>query len=200
MRRQGERPELIRWRLCGTSSPLPSWRRVYRRLEAPRAGRGRSSSANAIAEGGRTNCRRLGRRADPSRFVRRGLMVDLSDDMRAPLGPQYSEECRRLRADRCAEMSGHLIPHIEHSSGASIWPSGRIVVLNRPIFRGGRPLDEALKVRWIGPHFFFSFELSYQREFRSPVWAGLRGRWSGLTRNLLQSLPSLCRMVVRGLD
>lgn len=25
MRRQGERPELIRWRLCGTISPLPSW-------------------------------------------------------------------------------------------------------------------------------------------------------------------------------
>ena len=34
MRRQGERPELIRWRLCGTNSPLPSWRNVYQHVEA----------------------------------------------------------------------------------------------------------------------------------------------------------------------
>ncbi len=75
-----------------------------------------------------------------------------------------------------------------------------MVVLIRPIFHGGCLLDEALKVRWIGFHFFFSFELSYQRESRGPVWAGLRGWYSGLTGNLLQSLPSLCRMVVCGLD
>ena len=40
-------------------------------------------------------------------------------------------------------------------------------------------MDEALKVRWIGPHFFFSFELSYQRDPSKAVWAGLRGWWSG---------------------
>ena len=51
----------------------------------------------------------------------------------------------------------------------------------------------------MGLHLFFSFELSYQLASRSPVWQSLRGRWSGKTRNLLQSLPWLCRMVVRGL-
>jgi hypothetical protein len=51
----------------------------------------------------------------------------LSDDSRGHLGPKYSDECRRMRADRCAETQGYLIPHVEHSSGASIWPSGRIV-------------------------------------------------------------------------
>ena len=51
--------------------------------------------------------------------------------------------------------------------------SGRMVVLNRPIFHRGSPLVEALKVRWIGPHFFFSFEISYQREPLKPRLGGL---------------------------
>ncbi len=32
----------------------------------------------------------------------------------------------------------------------------------------GHPLDEALIVRWIGRHFFFSFELSYLKAPRKP--------------------------------
>ena len=41
-------------------------------------------------------------------------------------------------------------------------PKEREVVLKRPILHRGRPSDEAFKVRWIGPQFFFSFELCYQ--------------------------------------
>ena len=52
----------------------------------------------------------------------------------------------------------------------------RMVVLIRLIFHGGCPFDEAPKVRWIGLHFFFSFELSYQGESRSAVCRSLRGQ------------------------
>ena len=38
------------------------------------------------------------------------------------------------------------------------------------------------------PHFFFSFELSYRESSRGPVWAGLRGWWSGLTKRALAVL------------
>jgi hypothetical protein len=49
-------------------------------------------------------------------------------------------------------------------------------------------------------HFFFSFELSYQGEPRSPSGRGL-GVFDGqFSQKLLQSLPSLCRMVVRRLE
>jgi hypothetical protein len=48
--------------------------------------------------------------------------------------------------------------------------------------------------------FFFSFELSYQRERRSPVWTGSLGLLVSSRKNLLQRPPSLCRMVVCRLD
>jgi hypothetical protein len=35
---------------------------------------------------------------------------------------------------------------------------------NRPILKLGSSVGESLKVRWIGPHFFFSFELSYYKD------------------------------------
>jgi hypothetical protein len=49
------------------------------------------------------------------------------------------------------------------------------------------------------PHIFFSFELSYWRPPETRSWAGARGTWSSLTKSLLQSPPSLCRMVVASL-
>src|ERR1035437_124809 len=36
--------------------------------------------------------------------------------------------------------------------------------------QGGSPLDEALTVRWLGLHFFFSFDLSYLKAVGKPVW------------------------------
>jgi hypothetical protein len=51
-------------------------------------------------------------------------------------------------------------------------------------------LDEALKVRGIGPHFFFSFELSYRKESRTPVWAALQGWVGRLKKKLLEPLPA----------
>src|ERR1035437_7432227 len=59
----------------------------------------------------------------------------------------------------------------------------------------GHPLDEALIVRWIGLHFFFSFELSYLRAPRKP-----RLDVAPVARheNLLLYAVSLCRMVVCG--
>jgi hypothetical protein len=47
--------------------------------------------------------------------------------------------------------------------------------------------------------FISSFRSSCLIKFRSPVWRDLRGNRSGLTSNLLQSRPCLCRMAVRGL-
>jgi hypothetical protein len=56
-------------------------------------------------------------------------------------------------------------------------------------------LDETLRIRWIGLHFFFSFELSYQRELRSPIRTGLPRAAVRCHKNLLQNPHSLCRMV-----
>jgi hypothetical protein len=49
------------------------------------------------------------------------------------------------------------------------WPE---VVLYRPILEWGPPLDEGLSVRWIGLHFFFSFELSYLKAAKKASLAG----------------------------
>src|ERR1035437_1797939 len=59
----------------------------------------------------------------------------------------------------------------------------------------GHPLDEALIVRWIGLHFFFSFELSYLNAPRKP-----RLDVAPVARHekLLLYAVSLCRMVVCG--
>ena len=75
-----------------------------------------------------------------------------------------------------------------------------MVVLIRPIFIEVCPLDEALKLRWIASPFFFSFELSYQREPRSLVWTGSRGLLVSSLKNFLQCPPFLFRMVVRRLE
>jgi len=104
MRRQGERPELIRWQLCGMISPLPSWRSVYQHVEAARAGRGRSSSAHAIAEGGRRTDELPTPRTPRCSVALHTARTDGRPlGQRAALGPQYSEEWRQLRADRCAD-------------------------------------------------------------------------------------------------
>ena len=50
--------------------------------------------------------------------------------------------------------------------------TGRIVVIYRPIPQWGTPLYEALGIRWIGFHFFFSFEFSYLRAPKKPRLAG----------------------------
>ena len=52
---------------------------------------------------------------------------------------------------------------------------GRNVVLIRPIFIEVCPQDEALKLRWIGPPFFFSLELSYKERAPEPRLDGLTG-------------------------
>jgi hypothetical protein len=50
------------------------------------------------------------------------------------------------------------------------------------------------------PSFLLSFEPSYQKESQMPVWAALLDGVVRLTKSLLQPLPSVCKMVVRGLD
>jgi hypothetical protein len=48
--------------------------------------------------------------------------------------------------------------------------SERIVVLMRPILHRGRPLDEVLKVRWIGVISSFRSSCITGESPRSPVW------------------------------
>src|ERR1039457_1040350 len=55
------------------------------------------------------------------------------------------------------------------STGWHDWPQ---VVLYRPILEWGPPLDEGLSLRWIGLHFFFSFELSYLKVAKKASLAG----------------------------
>jgi hypothetical protein len=52
-------------------------------------------------------------------------------------------------------------------------PDAQEVLLYRPIFKYGSPLDEALAVRWIGVHFFFSFEFPYLGVPKKPRGGGL---------------------------
>ncbi len=61
-------------------------------------------------------------------------------------------------------------------------------------------MAEALKVRWIGLHFFFSFELAYQREPPTPIGTGLPKSAVRSHKNLLQTPHSLCRIVVRAVE
>ena len=79
-------------------------------------------------------------------------------------------------------------------------PKCRRPVYDKPTITGQclsdvRRLDETLRIRWIGLHFFFPFELSYQREPRSPIRTGLPRSAVGSHKNLLQTPHSLCRMV-----
>src|SRR5205823_2253222 len=69
-----------------------------------------------------------------------------------------------------------------------------------PIFHWGRPLDKALKVGWIGLHFFLRSSCLSRESPRSPIWAGSRVSVVRYHKNLLQSQLSLCRMVARALE
>jgi len=51
-------------------------------------------------------------------------------------------------------------------------PNSPQVLLYRPTLKRGSPLDEALTVRWIGIHFFFSFGLSYLKAAKQANLAG----------------------------
>ena len=82
-----------------------------------------------------------------------------------------------------------------HCPGYAKPPRGRKVDLNRPMLSDVRRLDETLRSRWIALHFFFSFELSYQREPRSPIGTGFPTSALRSHKNLLQTPHSLCRMV-----
>ncbi len=50
--------------------------------------------------------------------------------------------------------------------------SEKNVDINRPMLKLGSSVGESLKVRWIGPHFFFSFELSYYKRPLRPRLGG----------------------------
>ena len=61
-------------------------------------------------------------------------------------------------------------------------------------------MGEALRVQWIGFHFFFSFELAYLRMPKKPVWAEPRRLVASCHKNLLLSALSLCKVVPHGLE
>lgn len=75
-------------------------------------------------------------------------------------------------------------------------PPERIVVLIRPIFHLRFALRPSAQRSWIRPHFSFRSSLSYRRAPEARFLAPSPGRWSGSAQRLVQSPPSLCRMVV----
>src|ERR1019366_1595821 len=91
----------------------------------------------------------------------------------------------RLYAHECSVEQHVIAPRqagCNRISPLDVPGSGRYTDLNPPIFHSGRPVEEALRIRWIGPRFSFSFETVLSERALKPHLAGSRGRRPGLTK------------------
>jgi hypothetical protein len=115
-----------------------------------------------------------------------------SDSLKSPPRPQARPWSLILRSEwRFERIVGHSYIDKKRRSGKLLLP-GRFKPAD-PYW--GPRSNEGVKVRWIGAHFLFSFELSYRRLPLKPCLDGSSRLVLRFSQNFLKSPPLLCKMV-----